>query len=58
MLRLGGQLRYHNKAVTGWDMTAALALARALGCETAAARLLPEIEAVMITRMNEQRSEA
>lgn len=58
MLRLGGQLRYHNNAVTGWDMTAALALARALGCEAAAARLLPEVEGVMVAKMNEQRSEA
>ena len=41
--------------VVGWDMAAALALARALGAEPAAvARLLPAIEAVMVRRMNER----
>lgn len=39
----------------GWDMTAALALARALGVpEIAAAELLPEIEPVMVRETNKQ----
>ena len=53
--RLGGQLRVIPGAVLGWDMGAALALARALGIDTLiAAELLPEIEAVMVRRSNEQ----
>jgi len=41
-------------AVIGWDMGAALALADALGiAPMAAAELLPEIEAVMVRRLNE-----
>jgi hypothetical protein len=59
VLRLGGQLRLAPgpgpAAVIGWDMTAALALADALGI---APRLvadgLPEIEAVMVRRLNER----
>ena len=42
-------------AVLGWDMGAALAMARALGiAPLIAAELLPEIEAVMVRKMNEQ----
>lgn len=42
-------------AVLGWDMGAALALAAALGIDTLiAAELLPEIEAVMVRKLNEQ----
>ena len=42
-------------AVLGWDMGAALALARALGINTLiAAELLPELEAVMMRKLNEQ----
>jgi hypothetical protein len=42
-------------AVLGWDMGAALAVARALGINTLiAAELLPEIEAVMVHKLNEQ----
>ena len=53
--KIGGQLRAIPGAVLGWDMTAALALARALGVNTfIAADLLPEIEAVMVRKMNEQ----
>ena len=53
-LRLGGQLRVIPGAVIGWDMVAALALGAALGIEPmAAAELLPEIEAVMVRRLNE-----
>ena len=52
--RLGGQLRVIPGAVIGWDMGAALALAAALGIDAmAAAELLPEIEAVMVRRLNE-----
>lgn len=39
----------------GWDLTAALGLATALGIPApAAAELLPVIEAVMVRKMNEQ----
>lgn len=39
----------------GWDMSAALALAHALGPNPmAAAELLPELEAVMVRRINEK----
>ena len=42
-------------AVLGWDMGATLALAAALGIDTLiAAELLPEIEAVMVRKLNEQ----
>jgi hypothetical protein len=52
--RLGGQLRVIPGAVIGWDMGAALALGAALGIDPmAAAELLPEIEAVMVRRLNE-----
>ncbi|SLN77044.1 hypothetical protein ROA7023_04307 [Roseisalinus antarcticus] len=53
--RLGGQLRVIPGAVLGWDMGAAIALAQALGIDTLiAAELLPEIEAVMVRKLNEQ----
>lgn len=55
-MRLGGQMRVANASVTGWDMTAALALGRALGVDArAAAELLPEIEAVMVQKLHENR---
>ncbi|WP_420841668.1 DUF7697 family protein [Gemmobacter caeruleus] len=39
----------------GWDMGAALSLAEALGVDALiAAELLPEIEAVMVRKLNEQ----
>lgn len=42
-------------AVLGWDMSAALAMAQALGiAPLIAAELLPEIEAVMVRKLNEQ----
>ena len=42
-------------AVLGWDMGAALAMAQALGVNMLiAAELLPEIEAVMVRKLNEQ----
>ena len=41
--------------VLGWDMTAALAMARALGVDPLiAAECLPEIEAVMARKINER----
>ncbi|MDP3962177.1 MAG: hypothetical protein Q8Q26_19295 [Pseudorhodobacter sp.] len=53
--RLGGQLRVIPGAVLGWDIGAALALAQALGVNTLiTAELLPEIEAVMVRKLNEQ----
>jgi hypothetical protein len=53
--RLGGQLRVIPGAVLGWDMGAALALAQALGINPLiAAELLPEIEVVMVRKLNEQ----
>jgi len=51
----GGQLRVIPGAVLGWNMSAALATARALGIDTLiAAELLPEIEAVKVPKLNEQ----
>jgi hypothetical protein len=39
----------------GWDMTAALALADALGADrSAAAELLPAIKGMMVRKLNEQ----
>ena len=53
--RLGGQMRVLPGAVIGWDMSAALALGDALGVPPLAmAELLPEIEAVMVRRLNEE----
>ena len=53
--RLGGQVRVIPGAVLGWDMGAALAMAHALGIDALiAAELLPEIEAVMVRKLNEQ----
>jgi hypothetical protein len=44
-----------SSAVTGWDMSAALALGDALGIPPLAmAELLPAVEAVMVTKLNEQ----
>ena len=48
-------MRVAGKAVIGWDMGAAMALARALGLNPmVAAELLPELEAVMVRRINEK----
>ena len=53
--RLGGQLRVLPGAVIGWDMSAALALGHALAIPPLAmAELLPALEAVMVTKLNEQ----
>ena len=54
-MRLGGQLRAIPGAILGWDMTAAIVLADALGADrAAAAELLPAVEAVMVRKLNEQ----
>jgi hypothetical protein len=46
-------------AVLGWDMGAAIAMAQALGiAPLIAAELLPEIEAVMVRKLNEQMAES
>ena len=54
--RLGGQLRVApSGGIIGWDMSAALAIARALGVPgVAVAELLPPIEAVMVAKLNER----
>ena len=53
--RLGGQLRATQQTILGWDMGAALAMAHALGINgLVAMELLPEIEAIMVKRVNEQ----
>lgn len=42
-------------AVVGWDMSAALDLGKALGVSPlAVAELLPALEGVMVTKLNEQ----
>lgn len=54
-MKLGGQLRVGPRFVIGWDIGAALALGRALGISARAiAELLPEIEAPMAQRINDQ----
>ncbi|WP_240482047.1 DUF7697 family protein [Ruegeria marisrubri] len=46
-------------AVIGWDLSAALALGHALGIPPAAmAELVPVMEAVMVTKLNEQMEHA
>jgi hypothetical protein len=53
--RLGGQVRAVQGAVIGFDMGAALAMARAAGVdEGLAVDWLPKIEAVMVRHMNER----
>ena len=54
--RLGGQLRVApSGGIIGWDMSAALAIARALGVPgVAVAELLSPIEAVMVAKLNER----
>jgi hypothetical protein len=50
---MGGQLRAVPGAALGWDLSAALALAAALGVDPRlAAEILPEIEPVVIGRIN------
>ena len=53
--RMGGQLRAVPGGVIGWDMTAALALADALGVSPlAAAEILPALEPAAVTAINRQ----
>ena len=48
-------MRVAGKAVLGWHMGSAMALAQALGLNPmVVAELLPELEAVMVRRMNEK----
>ena len=56
MGRLGGQLRVSPAGgIIGWDMGAALALAVALGIDSAAVgHMLPPAEAVMVRAMREK----
>jgi len=52
-------MRVAPPAVIGWDMTAALAMATALGINTfLVADILPEIEAVMVRTLNNRRDDA
>ncbi|UOM32539.1 hypothetical protein [Acuticoccus sp. I52.16.1] len=53
--RMGGQVRVVPGGVVGWDMTAALAMADALGVSAlAAAEMLPALEAAAVTAINKQ----
>ena len=53
---MGGQIRAIPGAVLGWDMTAALAMASAMGISPrAVVELLPVIEAAMVRKLNEER---
>ncbi|WRH61533.1 MAG: hypothetical protein RSE12_14250 [Fuscovulum sp.] len=53
---MGGQIRAVPGAVLGWDMTAALAMASAMGISPrAVVELLPAIEAAMVRKLNEER---
>ena len=53
--RMGGQVRAVPGGVVGWDMTAALAMAKALGVNAlAAAEMLPALEAAAVTAINKQ----
>ena len=53
---MGGQIRAIPGAVLGWDITAALAMASAMGISPrAVVELLPVIEAVMVRKLNEER---
>ena len=53
--RMGGQVRVVPGGVVGWDMTAAIAMADALGVSTlAAAEMLPALEAAAVTAINKQ----
>jgi hypothetical protein len=53
---MGGQIRAIPGAVLGWDMTAALAMASAMGISPrAVVELLPVIEAAIVHTLNEER---
>ena len=52
---MGGQVRAIPNAVIGFDMAAALAMARATGVDEAlVVDFLPVIEAAMVRKMNER----
>ena len=52
--RLGGQLRLFGHRVVGFDMTAALAMADALGIhKRAVMELLPGVESAMVRKLSE-----
>ncbi len=61
VLRLGGQIRFASAGmagaiITGWDMTAALALGEAMGLSRLlVAEILPDIESVMVRKLREAR---
>ncbi|MFN8828877.1 MAG: hypothetical protein ACK5W0_03315 [Labrys sp. (in: a-proteobacteria)] len=53
---MGGQIRAIPGAILGWDMTAALAMASAMGISPrAVVELLPVIEVAMVRYLNEER---
>lgn len=53
MQRLGGQIRAVQGVVLGLDMGAALAMGAALGVSAMlAADVLPEVEAIMVEKLN------
>lgn len=58
---MGGQIRFAGGGMAapipiGWDMTAAMALAGAMGIDTAlVAEMLPDIEQAAFRAMNEAR---
>ncbi|MBR9837026.1 MAG: hypothetical protein GYB50_03925 [Rhodobacteraceae bacterium] len=60
-MRLGGQLRVASGMavmVIGWDFNAAFALGDAMGISrTALAEFLPDLEQVMVRKLNEQADE-
>lgn len=63
VLRLGGQMRlvggFAGARVVGWDMAAALAMGAAMGLpQSLLVEVLPEIEAVMVRKINETAQEA
>ena len=48
-------MRVAGKAVIGWDMSAAMTIAQALGLNVmVVAELLPDLEAVMVRRINDK----
>lgn len=48
-------MRISGKTIIGWDMGAAIAMATALGIDVlVAAELLPEIEAIMVRKINDR----
>lgn len=54
VIRMQRQLRVSMGGIVGFDMTAALTMAEALGVDAiAVAEILPAVEAVAMTRMNE-----